>query len=88
MAKRPFGRTDSEGQYELTTYDAGDGAPAGSYRVVIEWPSDEIVDNRGGRPRLGPDRLNGKYYNLANSTIDVSVEEQSNEIPPFELATP
>jgi hypothetical protein len=89
MAKRPFGRTDSQGQYELTTFEGNDGAPAGQYRVVIQWPSEEnAVDERSGRAKMGPDRLQGKYYKLADSTITASVEERSNEIPPFELATP
>ncbi len=30
-----FGRTDSEGKYTLTTYEAGDGAVAGKYIVLV-----------------------------------------------------
>lgn len=30
-----FAMTDSEGKYTLTTYDAGDGAVEGSYKVMV-----------------------------------------------------
>ena len=30
-----FGRTDSDGKFELTTFDQHDGAPEGSYKVVV-----------------------------------------------------
>lgn len=30
-----FGRTDSQGKYTLTTYQAGDGAVAGKYIVLV-----------------------------------------------------
>src|SRR5687768_4724922 len=29
------GRTDAEGRFTLTTFDPGDGAPAGRYRVTV-----------------------------------------------------
>ena len=32
---RPSGRADSEGTFQLTTYQAGDGAPAGHYLVTV-----------------------------------------------------
>src|SRR5690606_16888717 len=31
-----FGRTDADGYYELTTYEASDGAVPGSYLVTVE----------------------------------------------------
>ncbi|MFY9254047.1 MAG: hypothetical protein WAO83_11375 [Fuerstiella sp.] len=33
-----IGRTDAQGQFVLTTYDYGDGAAAGSYKVVLSKP--------------------------------------------------
>lgn len=30
-----FGRTDAEGKYALTTFDSGDGAVAGRYKVAV-----------------------------------------------------
>src|SRR4051794_8030140 len=31
---RPFGFTDAEGKFELTTVKKGDGAPAGDYKIL------------------------------------------------------
>jgi hypothetical protein len=33
------GRTNDQGEYTLTTYDAGDGAAAGRYAVVVSKPT-------------------------------------------------
>jgi hypothetical protein len=86
--KRPFGIADGEGRFRLTTLVQEDGAPAGEYKVLVQWPapSGKPDDQRSGRRgALGPDRLRGKYFNLENSTLSAKVEEQSNELPPFEL---
>jgi 5-hydroxyisourate hydrolase-like protein (transthyretin family) len=32
-----MGQTDEEGRFELSTYNAHDGAPAGEYNVVLTW---------------------------------------------------
>jgi hypothetical protein len=86
--KRPFGVADAEGRFRLTTFVQDDGAPAGQYKVLVQWPApnQQADDQRSGRRgALGPDRLGGKYFNLENSTLTAKVEEQSNELPPFEL---
>ena len=83
---RPAGRADAAGQFELTTYEAFDGAPAGQYKVLVKWPSPRPVNDREGRPgALGPDRLKGKYYNLDTTPFSATIEEQANALPPFEL---
>lgn len=35
---RPKGTVDRKGRFQLTTYEPGDGAPAGDYVVTVEWP--------------------------------------------------
>jgi hypothetical protein len=83
---RPSGKADSTGTFTLMTFDEGDGAPAGDYKVLVKWPAPAQVDareGRGGAP--GPDRLRGKYYNLDNTPLTAKVEAQSNELPPFDL---
>src|SRR5215475_11519546 len=34
---RPQGKVDADGAFTLSTYDAGDGAPAGEYVVTVQW---------------------------------------------------
>jgi len=67
-----------------------DGAPAGEYKVIIKWPAPAMAgaeDREGRGPKLGPDRLKGKYYDLDKTSLKATVEKRSNEIPPFELSS-
>jgi hypothetical protein len=69
------------------TFDPGDGAPAGDYKVLIQWPAPVSAEaaRGGGRAAVGPDRLRGKYFNLDKTTLAATVQEQANELSPFEL---
>jgi len=86
---RPAGKADSSGQFSLTTFEPSDGAPAGAYKVLVKWPAaqSQPEENRDGRPGAsrGPDRLRGKYYNLDTTPLSAAIEEESNDLPPFEL---
>ncbi len=35
--ERPFGVTDANGKFDLRTFQPGDGAPAGEYKVMARW---------------------------------------------------
>jgi hypothetical protein len=86
--KRPFGIADAQGRFGLTTSEPGDGAAAGEYKVLVQWPAPrhESNDQRGGRRGAsGPDRLQGRYFNLEKAALTATVEEQATELPPFEL---
>lgn len=80
---RPFGFTDAEGKFELTTIKKGDGAPAGDYKVLAQWPAKS--SNSMGSRSTGGDRLQGRYMNLEKSQIKVTVKEGTNDVPPFDL---
>jgi hypothetical protein len=77
----PTALTDDEGKFELTTYPDGskDGAPAGDYKVTVEWPA-----WRRGKDR-GPDKFGGKYAKPETSGLTAHVEKGKNQLPPFEL---
>ena len=81
---RPFGFTESDGKFELLTVKKGDGAPAGDFKVLIQWPAKSSSNDPNSRS-TGGDRLQGRYMNLEKSQIKVTVKEGSNDIPPFEL---
>lgn len=61
-ASRPRARTDANGEFELSTYKTGDGGPAGTYVVTVEWkrPGDhpeqgaELLPPIYGDPRFSP----------------------------------
>lgn len=74
----PQAWTDDEGRFSLSTYDTGDGAPAGEYRVTIFWPAYRLK-------QLGPDKLSGKFANPESSGLTAKVEKGKNEVPVFDL---
>lgn len=80
----PYGVSDSDGEFELTSYDAGDGAPAGEFTVTAYWPEPipEGADEEFYQPK---DRLGGKYTDPIKSSLKVTIEEHSNELPTFDL---
>jgi hypothetical protein len=78
-AVRPRGKVGPDGAFALTTYDGGDGAPAGEYRVTVElWLA--------GRPDEGPsNRLPAKYADPATSGLTATVGAGPTDLKPFEL---
>lgn len=81
---RPVSSTaqvDENGKFEIATYGAADGAPAGKYKVTIIW---EQAVGISGRPD-GPDKLRGRYSNPQESKIEVEVAAGPVTIPRIEL---
>jgi hypothetical protein len=75
----PQAWTDDDGRFVLSTYGIDDGAPAGNYRVTVEWPAYRTIKD------MGPDRLEGKYANRKSSPVSVDIQAGKNELPPFLL---
>lgn len=48
-----YGKTNASGQYHLTTYEPGDGAPAGRYQVSVKKIEQTIVEP-SDHPTLPP----------------------------------
>src|SRR5262245_43606682 len=71
---RPRGTADKEGKFALTTYDADDGAPAGSYIVTVVWPGGVLPDGR----EEPEDKLLGRYASKTKSTLRAKVAEGPN----------
>lgn len=82
---RPFGITEADGKFQLTSVEKGDGAPAGQYKVIMQWPAQSREPSRDGGLQMGPDRLQGRYMNLDKSQFNVEVKSGSNDLAPFEL---
>lgn len=80
----PSANTDGEGKFTLTSYKAGDGAPAGKYAVAIEWPQEiDTGDEYDAKPTV--DRLKGRFADPAKSTWHVDVRDGENRLEPFQI---
>lgn len=75
------GETDSEGNFTLSTYEKGDGAPAGRYAVTLIWPT-----QRGNRMKSrdpGPDRLRRRFADPKRARWTVEITDGENVLEPF-----
>jgi hypothetical protein len=85
----PAALVDDQGHFQLTTYQEGDGAPAGDYEVAIVWN----VTTKTDRPDEGTDGfvtknlLPDKYASGHTSGLTAKVTAGSNAIPVFDLKT-
>ncbi|MGD9645954.1 MAG: hypothetical protein AB7U73_09585 [Pirellulales bacterium] len=79
---RPSGYVDKEGRFVLTTFKSGDGAPAGKYKLTIEW-NKLIVKGPDAEP--GPNVLPAKYAQPATSDLIVEIAAGPNQLPPVKL---
>ncbi len=75
------GVTDDDGEFELSTYNAGDGAPAGMYFVTVSCEDREGKRSSGEYPELLPE----KYQNPASSGLKVTVREGENDFLELQL---
>lgn len=73
VAERPHGRTNADGEFELTTFQTGDGGPAGAYVVTVEWKRPE------DHPEQGADLLPPIYGDPGTSPLRVTVTAGANE---------
>jgi hypothetical protein len=77
----PSGQTDENGEFVLSTFITGDGAPAGEYDVTLAWP---LRKNPISTLWEG-DRFKGKHNDPSKPVAQVTVEKRSQELEPFKL---
>jgi hypothetical protein len=82
-APRPTGEVAADGSFTLSTYTAGDGAPAGEYAVTVSWAQGS--SSIGGDADSGDDRLGGRYVNPKTSGLRARVNEAATDLSPFKL---
>jgi len=84
----PMGVSDDQGEYWISTYDSGDGAPLGDYMVTSKWPK---ASGMQAVQSDSPDSLGDRYSDPAKSSIKLTVQEATqakpNEIAPLELTS-
>ncbi|WP_437230507.1 hypothetical protein SH661x_002003 [Planctomicrobium sp. SH661] len=80
---RPQAKSAEDGTFQLWTYEKGDGAPSGSYKVVIvHYP---ITRTDKGDVIANPNDLPKKYASPVTTDLVVEVAEGKTELPPFDL---
>ena len=76
--------TREDGKFEISTYESGDGLPAGDYVLTFMWGKMNLIAGSYG----GPDKLKGKYNNPDKSIFKISVKEgEPVELGKIELKT-
>ena len=87
----PSAETDADGTFVVSSYEPGDGAPAGEYAVTLGWPDRSFKPRTPAQREAAlagdvPDRLGGRYRDPAKSTWTIVVTEGAeNRLPPIEL---
>src|SRR5262249_51679508 len=82
---KPRGIVKDDGTFVLATYGKDDGAPAGEYKVSVQWfvKNDKQQESEGGT--LPRNVLPVKYANPETSGLSVNIKEGINLIPPLQL---
>lgn len=80
---KPRGKVGADGTFRLTTYETGDGAPAGEYAVTVYWPKPPAP----GQPDNddGPDLFNGKHLRPEAPVARVTVAAGDNALAPINV---
>jgi hypothetical protein len=76
-----LGTVQPDGAFALTTYESGDGAPAGRYRASVSWRRQGPEEGQEGPPLI-PQR----YFSPESSGLEVEIKaEPENRLAPFVL---
>ena len=83
---RPTAEVDADGNFRLTSFHSGDGAPEGQYRVSIVW----YLANPKPRAAEGDDAnvrnyLPDVYARAETTPLRATVTRGTNNLPTFEL---
>ncbi len=80
-AVQPKALTDADGHFQITTYVGGDGAPAGKYKLTLEWLTFQQIGNTW----LGPNKLDGPGGAVKTTPYEVTVTDSPVVLPPYEV---
>ncbi len=79
----PTAQVRSDGAFDFSSYAAKDGAPAGEYKVTVEWH--RTVKSAGGEPTLGPNLLPPQYSKADTSPLTIVIAAGPNQLNPIVL---
>ncbi|MCH9655603.1 MAG: DUF4198 domain-containing protein [Planctomycetes bacterium] len=80
----PRGHVDEDGKFSVSTYQKGDGAPAGTYKVSFSWqgPLKGVSEEEEDKLR---EKIPRKYRNPNTSGFIVTILETENSAMEFVL---
>jgi hypothetical protein len=83
----PSATTGGDGAFQLTSFDQGDGAPAGDYAVTLAWyQGDPRAGSGKRRPAVGgikPDRFKGTFSDPKRPAWRVTIVNGDNALGSF-----
>lgn len=77
-APRPRAHADAQGNFTLSTYSQGDGAPLGEYAVTVEL---RPLVKKDGEFESGPNIIPKQYSTPQTTKITTRVAEGTNTVP-------
>ena len=80
---RPWAKTDETGEFVVSTFNKGDGAPPGRYKVTAV--HHEIVISKGGGMGVKPNDLPKKYASRETTDLVVEIAAGETELPAIQL---
>jgi hypothetical protein len=83
---RPHATVDENGDFTVSTYANGDGAPAGEYKITVSWRGGEDAAGLpdGARAEL-EDKAPESFQAARTSRIRVKINEGENKLEPWDL---
>ena len=83
MAPFPKASTDANGTFTVTSYESGDGAPAGEYRVTVTCRKSAADDPE--LREMAPNVVPQEYSDPNESPLLVTIKPEPNQLPDFEI---
>jgi len=78
----PRADVDRDGNFKVSTFAGGDGAPEGVYVVTVQW--NKLVKN-GRELVVGPNVVPPKYAKAQTSNIEIRIAAGQNNLSPIKL---
>lgn len=78
---QPKAQTDENGDFKITSYIGGDGAPQGNYKITVQW----LKFQQFGSQWVGPDKLDGPNGDVKTTELTVAVADKPVTLPTFEV---
>jgi hypothetical protein len=81
----PSGVTNAEGDFTLTSFQPGDGAPAGSFIATVEWTPKKPT--AGASRKSNPAAAAKLYGQPESSPLLIAITGETTTLPTFELSS-